>query len=81
MLANIIHLILLLYSFIIFGYILSTWIFPPFHEFRLALSSLVEPLLNPIRRIVPPVGMIDFSAIILLFLIQILDQILTGVVR
>jgi uncharacterized protein YggT (Ycf19 family) len=81
MIVNVIHLISLLFSFLIVGYILSTWIFPPFHEFRRAMASLVEPFLNPIRRVIPPAGMIDFSALILLILLQVLEQILVALFR
>lgn len=81
MLASFVHLLALLLSLLIVVYILSTWVFPPYHEFRQTLASIVDPLLAPIRRLVPPAGMFDFSALIFLILIQILDQILTGVLR
>lgn len=32
-------------------------------------SAITEPLLNPIRRILPPLGGLDFSPIVLLLLI------------
>lgn len=81
MLANVIHLLILLLTLVIFGYILSTWVFPPYHQFRLMMSSLVEPFLNPIRKIIPSAGMIDFSAFILLILLQVLDQIVTSMLH
>jgi YggT family protein len=79
MFASFVQMVVLLLTLLIIGYILSTWVFPPYHEFRLMLASIVDPLLAPIRRVVPPVGMFDFSAFIFLILIQILGQILTGV--
>jgi YggT family protein len=81
MLANVIHLLILLLTLVVFGYILSTWVFPPFHEFRRMMSSLVDPFLNPIRKLIPPAGMIDFSAFILLILLQVLDQIVTSMLH
>jgi YggT family protein len=51
----------------------------PFHPFRMWVNRLVEPMLNPIRRVVPLVGMFDFSPVILLVLIQILGYILKRV--
>jgi uncharacterized protein YggT (Ycf19 family) len=42
---------------------------------------VVEPMLSPIRRLIPPVGMFDFSAFIFLILVQVLANILTGVLR
>ncbi|MDT8896849.1 MAG: YggT family protein [Thermanaerothrix sp.] len=59
---------------VVLSYFLS-----PFHPIRSALDRIVEPLLTPIRRIVPPVQMIDFSPIILVILIQVVEWILVGV--
>jgi YggT family protein len=45
------------------------------------LSAILDPILNPIRRIMPNTGMIDFSPIALLFSIQILLIILSYLAR
>ena len=50
----------------------------PYHPVRRGINSIVEPMLAPIRRIVPPVGMIDFSPLILIVLIQLAKQIIIG---
>jgi YggT family protein len=78
--ATFINLLSQLITLVVFIYILSTWIFPPYHSFRSALASIVEPVLAPIRRLVPPVGMIDFSPFIFIILIQVLAAILAGLV-
>jgi YggT family protein len=77
--ANFINMLALLLTLLVFVYILSTWIFPPFHSFRRALASIVEPMLAPIRRVIPPVGMLDFSPFIFLILVQVLATILIQV--
>jgi YggT family protein len=48
----------------------------PFHPVRVALGTIVEPLLAPIRKVLPPLGMIDFSPIVLIILIQVLQTFL-----
>ncbi len=48
----------------------------PYHPVRTALGRVVEPLLAPIRRILPPMGMIDFSPIVLIILVQVLQTFL-----
>ena len=50
----------------------------PYHPVREALERIVNPMLNPIRRMVPLVGMFDLSPLILIILIQLVSQILTG---
>ncbi|SFE40622.1 YggT family protein [Alteribacillus iranensis] len=54
-----------IYSWIIIAYILMSW-FPNAREssFGQMLGSLVEPYLEPFRRIIPPLGMIDISPIV-----------------
>jgi YggT family protein len=79
--VNFINMLSLLLTLLVFVYILSTWVFPPYNEFRRAISSIVDPMLAPIRRIIPPVGMFDFSAFIFLILVQVLASILMGVLR
>jgi YggT family protein len=74
--ANFINMLAQLFSLLVIVYILSTWIFPPFHPFRNTIASIVEPMLAPIRRVIPPAGMIDFSPLILLIIVQVLATIL-----
>jgi YggT family protein len=76
--ANFINMLALLLTLLVFVYILSTWVFPPFHSFRRTIASIVEPMLAPIRRVIPPVGMIDFSPFIFLIIVQVLATILIG---
>jgi YggT family protein len=42
------------------------------------VDRLVRPLLDPIRRVVPPLGMFDFSPLILIVLVQVLSNLLVG---
>jgi YggT family protein len=41
------------------------------------LADLTEPLLRPVRRVVPPLGIIDLSAYIVIVLLIALNMILT----
>jgi YggT family protein len=51
----------------------------PYHPIRLWIDRIVEPLLRPIRRIIPPIGMVDISPIILIILLQIIGRIIISV--
>lgn len=57
-------------------HVILSYFMDPYHPVRRGLSSVVEPLLNPIRQVVPPVGMIDFSPLILIVLIQLIKQVI-----
>jgi YggT family protein len=40
------------------------------------LDQIVEPILDPLRRIIPPIGMMDITPIVALIIIQVLQAIL-----
>jgi len=44
-----------------------------------ALDRLTEPLYRPVRKIMPDFGGIDFSPLVVLLLIWVIDRLLTGV--
>jgi YggT family protein len=47
--------------------------------FIVALDRLTAPLYRPIRRLLPDFGGIDFSPLVILILIQVLQKLLSGV--
>lgn len=47
----------------------------------LAIERLTAPLYRPIRRLLPDFGGIDFSPLVILILIQVLQKLLDGVVN
>ncbi len=51
-------------------WVLLSYFVSPYHPVRQAFDRFVEPLLAPIRRVVPPLGNIDFSPMVLIILIQ-----------
>jgi len=58
---------------------LLSFVLPPYHNARQLTDRIVNPLLKPIRRFVPPVQMVDFSPVILIILIQLVDWILVRI--
>ncbi len=46
----------------------------PYHPVKQALDRIVTPLLAPIRRIVPLIGMLDFSPLILIILLDLVSR-------
>ena len=65
----------LLVLLVIVSVILS-YFMDPYHPVRRGIDSVVEPMLAPIRRVVPLIGMLDLSPLILIILIQVLSNIL-----
>ena len=64
-LANLIVLLVIVDSAI--SYFLN-----PYHPVRNTLDRIIQPLLAPIRKVIPLVGMFDISPLILIILVEIL---------
>ncbi|GGF11627.1 membrane protein [Halobacillus andaensis] len=60
-----------IYSWILIIYILLSW-FPGAREssFGEILAKLAEPFLEPFRKIIPPLGMIDISPIVAILVLR-----------
>jgi YggT family protein len=48
--------------------------------FVVALDRITAPLYRPVRRLLPDFGGIDFSPLVILILIQVINKLLDGVV-
>ena len=63
---------------IVFLSAILSYFMDPYHPVRRGVDNLVRPLLDPIRRIIPPVGGLDFSPLVLILLIQFIARIIIG---
>jgi YggT family protein len=76
-LASLITLILNILTIAIIGRALLSWFDP---AFRTAVGKIVyevtEPIIRPIRQVVPSLGMFDLSPIIALLLLRLLASLL-----
>ena len=59
--------------------VILSYFVDPFHPFRQFVDRIVDPLLNPIRQIVPAMGGLDFSPLILLILIEVIFRLLLNI--
>ena len=66
-----------LYSLIVLGSVIISWLqLPPTHPVATFLGVMTNPLLAPIRRVLPPMGGLDFSPLVLLVGLQFLRGLL-----
>ena len=72
------------YTVIIFVRILLSWatmVWTPPHSLTPAvrvLYDLTEPVLSLFRRYIPPIGMLDISAIVVLIILRVLQRAFAG---
>ncbi|HZC38510.1 MAG TPA: YggT family protein [Sphingomicrobium sp.] len=84
---DIAHYLLTILTWVIIGQVILSWLIAfnvinvhsgGVRAFIIALDRLTAPLYRPIRRLLPDFGGIDFSPLVILILIQVLQKLLTG---
>jgi YggT family protein len=74
-LLRLIYLTLRIYLFVILIYVLLSWISPgSYNPAAALLTSITEPVLKPLRRIIPSIGGMDLSPLFALIGIQALTM-------
>ncbi|MCE9664827.1 YggT family protein [Halomonas sp. M5N1S17] len=77
--AAIANAILKIYFFALIVMIILSWVAPnASHPGALLVMQLVEPIMAPVRKVIPPLGMIDLSPIVVFIAISIIDGIVVG---
>ena len=76
-LAQFVKILFDLIDFAILARILMSW-FPGggAYQLRSALHDLTEPILEPFRRVIPRIGMLDISPIIAVFALDFLKTLI-----
>jgi YggT family protein len=74
---GIILLLLQLLTFALIGRAILSWV-DPMGQWSISriLADITDPIIAPLRRVIPPVGMIDISFIVAILLIQVLERLL-----
>ncbi len=82
-LANLVHLALQAYFWIIIARAVLSWVSPdPYNPVVRFLSRVTEPVLRPIRRRLPTFAMgLDLSPMVVLLAIYFLESFLVGSLR
>ena len=64
------------FSLLLIIYVVLSFFMDPYNPIRSTIDRMVNPILDPIRRILPQTGAIDFSPMVALIGIWILETIL-----
>ncbi len=83
-LLNILFALIDFYSILIVVYCLMSWI-PRgaaniVEDIRDVLASICEPYLGIFRRIIPPLGMVDFSPIVAIVVLELVRWLITAII-
>ncbi len=81
-LAQLVEVLFQIYWLLIIARVLISWVNPdPFNPIVQGLSRATDPVLEPLRRVIPPIGPIDISPLAALLILQALRYFLVQTLR
>ncbi|HSN94671.1 MAG TPA: YggT family protein [Anaerolineaceae bacterium] len=80
LLLNIVHSIGQVFSILVLASVLLSYFLPASNPIRLFVDRIVNPMLTPIRKIIKPFNGLDFSPVILMIAIYLVEWVLTQVI-
>jgi len=73
-------LLLAIFAQVVLSWVLALGVRSPFLlTLYRAVSSVTEPLMRPLRRVIPPIGMIDITPMVAIIILLILRQAVAAV--
>lgn len=75
MIETIFHYFARLLMLVVVVDVVLSYFMAPYHPVRRTLDRIVQPMLRPIQRVIKPVGGMDFSPVVLVIVIGLVDQI------
>ncbi len=77
LIADLINIVFTVLNLAILARVLVSWVNPnPYHPAMQVLIQITEPILAPIRRYLPQTGMIDFSPLVAIILLSLVQRLL-----
>ena len=82
---NFVHVFILVYVLLIFGYIVMSWVRLPYspwlNRIQRFLYDVCDPYLRIFRRILPPLGPLDLSPMVGIFALFFVDRIIQAILQ
>jgi YggT family protein len=79
--VRLVNLVLTLYSLVIIARTLLSLIrISPYHPVMDFVIRITEPVLAPIRQVIPPIGPIDISPLVALLLLRFVEWLVQAIV-
>lgn len=78
-LISIVSTIFNVYIYLVIARVLLSWVpHNPSQPIFRFIYETTDPVMTPFRRLIPPIGGIDFSPIIVIFVIEIVRKVVIG---
>jgi YggT family protein len=79
LLITLIRIVAEIFVWIVIASSLLSFFLSPYHPVREALDRIVNPFLDPIRRVLPAAGGLDFSPLILIVAVEFISRALIAI--
>lgn len=80
LLFELIRIVFTLLTWLVIINAILSFFMSPYHPVKATIDRLVEPMLAPIRRLMPQTGMVDFSPLVLIILLRLIEFVLTQLI-
>ena len=74
--AQLISFVFNILTLLIIADAIMSFFMSPVHPVRAAVRRILEPIYAPIRKIIPPMGMMDFTPIVVIILLRVIEYII-----
>jgi YggT family protein len=72
----VVHIFFRVLTLLVVIEVILSYFMSPFHPVRTFLGKIVNPLLAPIKRVIPPIQNFDLSPIVLIILLQVVEYLI-----
>lgn len=79
--SNFVYILIQALELAIIADVILSFFVDSYHPVRKFTGAIVNPLLDPIRKLIPNVGMFDISPLVLLVIIQVLGGLLVNLLN
>jgi len=78
-LGSLVNFVVRLITILVIIKVFLSYFMSPYHPVRLFIDRVVEPMLSPIRKIIPSIGMVDISPLVLIVIVQIIGSVMISI--
>jgi YggT family protein len=77
--SNLVNIVVQVITLLVIIKVFLSYFMSPYHPVRQNIDRVVEPMLRPIRQLIPPIGMLDISPLLLIVIIQLLGRLIISI--
>jgi YggT family protein len=78
-LINSINIIVQLITLLVIVKVFLSYFMSPVHPIRQNIDRIIDPLLRPIQRLLPNIGLLDLSPLVLIIIIQVVGRLIINI--